>query len=287
MLVIIGWLVVAAAVAGGYVAAGGHLAVLFQPYEFVIIFGAGLGAIVCSSGMATLKGLGHGFMRAVKGPKYKKADYLELLCLLYQIFRLAKSKGNLGLEQHIEYPQDSALFQQFPKFYGDHHTVEFTCDYLRLMILGADNPHEVEALMDLELETHHQEEGAVGNALQGMADALPALGIVAAVLGVIHTMGLMSEPPEVLGHAIGAALVGTFSGILMAYGFVGPLAGAYNSAVREDGKYYECLKAGILAHMSGSPPAVAIEFARKTLLSHTRPTFFEVENAAAELPAPA
>jgi chemotaxis protein MotA len=287
MLVIIGWLVVAAAVAGGYAAAGGHLAVLFQPYEFVIIFGAGLGAIVCSSGKATLKGLGGGFMRAVKGPKYKKADYLELLCLLYQIFRLAKSKGNLGLEQHIENPQDSALFQQFPKFYGDHHTVEFTCDYLRLMILGADNPHEVEALMDLELETHHQEEGAVGNALQSMADALPALGIVAAVLGVIHTMGLMSEPPEVLGHAIGAALVGTFSGILMAYGFVGPLAGAYNSAIREDEKYYECLKAGILAHMSGSPPAVAIEFARKTLLSHTRPTFFEVENAASELPAPA
>ena len=287
MLVIIGLIVVTAAVLGGFAGAGGHLEILIQPFEFVIIFGAGIGALVCSSGTATLKRLGGGLVRMIRGPKYKKADYLELLCLLYQIFRLAKSKGNLGLEQHIEKPEDSTLFQQFPKFHGDHHAVEFTCDYLRLMVLGADNPHEVEALMDLELETHHAEEASVGDALRTMADSLPALGIVAAVLGVIHTMGLISEPPEVLGHSIGAALVGTFLGILLSYGFVGPMAGAYNKAVEEDAKYFECLKAGILAHMAGSPPAVSIEFARKALLSHTRPTFYEVEDAASELPAPA
>lgn len=287
MLVIVGLIVVIVAVLGGFAGAGGHLEILIQPFEFVIIFGAGFGALVCSSGMATLKRLGGGIVRLVRGPKYKKPDYLELLCLLYQIFRLAKSKGNLGLEQHIENPEESTLFQQFPKFHKDHHVVEFACDYLRLMVLGADNPHEVEALMDLELETHHAEEAAVGQALQTMADSLPALGIVAAVLGVIHTMGLISEPPEVLGHSIGAALVGTFLGILLSYGFVGPMAGAYNKAMAEDAKYFECIKAGILAHMSGSPPAVSIEFARKALLSHTRPTFYEVEDAASELPAPA
>ena len=286
MFPIIGLILVTAAVLGGYAAAGGHLAILWQPFEFVIIFGAGLGALICSAGTATLKRLIGGVGRAFKGPRYKKADYLELLCLLYQIFRVAKSKGNLGLEQHIENPRESTLFQQFPKFYANHHAVEFVCDYLRLMVLGADNPHEVEALMDLELETHHHEEKSVGDAIAGLADGLPAMGIVAAVLGVIHTMGLISEPPEVLGHAIGAALVGTFLGILLSYGFVGPMGGAYTKAMEEDAKYFECLKAGILAHMSGSPPAVAIEFARKTLLSHTRPTFYEVEDAASELGAP-
>lgn len=287
MLVIVGIILVCVCVTGGYMAHGGHMGVLWQPFEFVIIFGAGIGALVCSSSKAILKGVGKSFGRIVKGPKYKKDDYVELLCVLYQVFRLAKTKGNLGLEQHIENPHESALFSQFPKFHGDHHAVEFTCDYLRLMVLGADNPHEVEALMDLELETHHHEEAAVGDALVNLGEGLPALGIVAAVLGVIHTMGSIAEPPEVLGKLIGAALVGTFSGILASYGFVGPMAKAFTNIVDEDSKYMECLKAGILAHLSGSPPAVSVEFARKALLSHTRPTFYEVESAAEELPAPA
>ena len=158
MLVIVGLLVVCAAVLGGYAGAGGHLAILWQPFEFVIIFGAGLGAMVCSAGGATMKKLLAEVSKIVKGAKYKKDDYLELLCLLYQLFRLAKTKGNLGLEQHIENPHDSTLFEQYPGFSADHHAVEFTCDYLRLMILGADNPHEIEALMDMELEVHHQDE---------------------------------------------------------------------------------------------------------------------------------
>jgi len=286
MLVIVGLLVVCGAVLGGYAGAGGHLGILWQPFEFVIIFGAGLGAMVCSAGGATMKKLLAEISKIVKGAKYKKADYLELLCLLYQLFRLAKTKGNLGLEQHIENPHDSTLFEQYPGFSADHHAVEFTCDYLRLMILGADNPHEIEALMDMELEVHHHESASVHGALAGLGDGLPAMGIVAAVLGVIHTMGLISEPPDVLGHAIGAALVGTFSGILLAYGFVSPMASAYKVAVDEDAKYFDCIKAGILAHMSGSPPAVSVEFARKSLYSHARPTFYEVENAASELPAP-
>ncbi len=287
MFVIIGLIVVVAAVLGGYAGAGGHLDILWQPFEFVIIFGGGIGALIAGSGAAVVKKVGGGFAKVFKGAIYKKPDYLELLCCLYQVFRLAKTKGNLGLEQHVENPEESTLFAQFPKFSGNHHAVEFTCDYLRLMILGADNPHEIEALMDMELEIHHHEDAAVGSAITTLGDGLPAMGIVAAVLGVIHTMGLISEPPEVLGYAIGAALVGTFSGILMAYGFVNPMAGSYNVAVEEDSKYLECIKAGILAHMSGSPPAVSVEFARKALLSYCRPTFYEVETAASELPAPA
>lgn len=286
MTVIVGILVVIGCVIGGYMAGGGHLGVLWQPFEFVIIIGAGIGALICGSSKATLKGIGGAFGRMVKGPAYSKEDFLELLCMQYQVFKLAKTKGMLALEQHVENPEESQLFSQFPTFHGNHHAVVFMCDYLRLMSLGADNPHEVEGLMDQELEVHHMEEANVASALQTMADGLPALGIVAAVLGVIHTMGSITEPPEVLGKLIGAALVGTFSGVLAAYGFVAPMASAFGKVTEEDARYYECLKAGLLAHMAGHPPTVAVEYARKSLMSHVRPSFYEVEDAANELPAP-
>lgn len=286
MLVIVGIVVVFGCVFGAYAVHGGHLGVLWQPSEFVIILGAAIGALIISSTKTGLKATMAGFKRAMKGPHYKKTDYVELLSVLYQIFRLAKTKGMLALEAHVEKPDESTLFAQFPKFQHDHHAVEFLCDYLRMMTLGTENPNEVETLIDAELETHHAELHVGSHSIQFVADALPALGIVAAVLGVIHTMGSISEPPEVLGHLIGAALVGTFFGILMSYGVFAPLASAVVATDNADAKYFQCIKAGLLAHMQGYPPAVSVEFARKVLWSTERPSFYEVEQAVSTLPAP-
>ncbi len=287
MLLIVGSLVVIACVVGGYMAGGGHLIVLFQPFEFLIIGGAAIGAFITGNPKTVLVGVGGGIGQAMKGPKYKKEDFLELLSLLYVIFKMAKSKGMLALEQHVDRPEESALFQKFPKFSSDHHAVVFLCDYLRLLTLGTENAHEVENLIDAELETHHAEGHAVVGAVQTMADGMPALGIVAAVLGVIHTMGSITEPPEVLGHLIGGALVGTFLGVLMSYGFIGPIASALKSVQEADGKYYTCIKAGLLAYMQGYAPAVAVEFARKALMSDVRPTFAEVEETVQSTTPPA
>ncbi len=279
MLVIVGTIIVIVAVLGGYAAPGGHLAVLFQPFEFVIIFGAAIGAFITGNTKTILAGATKSLGRMIKGPRHKRDGYLELLSVLYQIFKVARAKGNLELEKHIETPEESDIFSQFPLVLNDHHAMQFICDYLRLLTMGSDNPHELEALMDQDIETHHTEEHAVSSALTAMSDGMPALGIVAAVLGVIHTMGSITEPPEVLGHLIGAALVGTFAGILLSYGFVGPMASALTNIIVADGRFYVCIKSGILAHIAGHPPAIAIEFARKTLSSDVRPSFYELEEA--------
>ena len=284
MLVIIGWIVVVVCVIGGYMAMGGKLAPLWQPFELVIIGGAGVGAFICANPKHVLGQVGRGFGAALKGPKYSKDDYLELLSLMYAIFKLAKTKGMLAIESHIERPEDSSLFQAFPKFSSNHHALDFLCDYLRMMTLGTDNPHELADLLDAELETHHAEEAEISSAFQTMGDGFPALGIVAAVLGVIKTMGSITEPPEVLGKLIGGALVGTFLGIILAYGFVSPLASTMSSTLNADSKYFSCIKAGLLAHVSGYAPAVSVEFARKTLMSKDRPSFYEVEESVAALP---
>jgi chemotaxis protein MotA len=283
MLVIIGAVVVIGCVFGAF-SMHGNLLVLFQPVEFVIILGAAAGAFIIGNTKANIKQVFKGLKRALKGPTYKKADYVELLSVLYQIFKLAKTKGMLALEQHVEKPDESALFGQFPKFQKDHHAVEFLCDYLRMMTLGTENSNEVETLIDAELETHHQELHGASHAVQSMADGMPALGIVAAVLGVIVTMGSITEPPKVLGELIGAALVGTFFGVLVSYGFLAPIASAIKGVDEADGKYFQCMKAGLLAHMQGYPPAVSVEFARKVLLSTERPNFYEVEQAVSALP---
>jgi chemotaxis protein MotA len=284
MLVIIGAVIVIGCVAGGYLMNGGHFAVLIQPNEFLIILGAAVGSFVIGNSKANIKATLQGLKRAMKGQVYKKADYVELLSVLYQLFRLAKTKGMLALEQHVEKPDESTLFAQFPKFQHDHHAVEFLCDYLRLMTLGTENPNEVETLIDAELETHHGELHGASHAIQLMADGMPALGIVAAVLGVIHTMGSITEPPAVLGELIGAALVGTFFGVLCSYGFVAPLSSAVAQVDAADGKYFQAMKNGLLAHMQGYPPAVSVEFARKVIGSTDRPTFYEVEQAVSALP---
>jgi chemotaxis protein MotA len=217
---------------------------------------------------------------------YKKADYVELLSLLFTCFKLAKTKGWLAMESHIENPHESDLFNQFPGVAKDHHLVEFICDYFRIISLGNDNPHEIEALMDEEIENISHHEHHPGHAVQTMADGIPALGIVAAVLGVIKTMGSISEPPEVLGKMIGGALVGTFLGVWLSYGMVGPIAGAMTSKADTKVMYYKCIKIGVVAFLTGAAPQVAVEFARKFLPHDIQPGFAELENHLNELPAP-
>jgi chemotaxis protein MotA len=206
--------------------------------------------------------------------------------MMYQVFKLAKTKGLLVLEQHIENPHESTLFGQFPGFQHNHHATDFFCDYLRLVTLGSDKPYELEALMDEEIEVHHAEDASMVGAINNVADSMPAIGIVAAVLGVIHTMGSITEPPEVLGRLIGGALVGTFMGVWTSYGVIGPMANSMRFILEAESKYFSCLKIGLLAHLQGFAPSISIEYARKTLLSEVRPTFIEVEEATSALPAP-
>lgn len=287
MGLIVGLLIVIASTLGGYAAMGGKLAVLWQPFEVVIIIGAAIGAYVVANTSTVLKATGSAIGKTLKGSQYSKDNYIELISLLYQILKVAKTKGNLGLEKHIENPQESALFSQFPGVMANETAVTFMCDYLRMLTLGSDNPHEMETLMDAEIEVVHHEHLEVAHALRTMADGLPALGIVAAVLGVIKTMGSITEPPEILGKLIGGALVGTFLGVWVSYGCVGPVAAKAQAVYDLEIKYLYCIKAAILAHLHGSPPAVSVEFARKALDSHERPTFYEVEEAVGALPPPA
>ena len=284
MLVIVGAVIVLGCVLGGYMALGGHIAVLIQPFEVVIICGAAIGAFVISNPKEVLSKTISAISSTLKGSKYDKQAYLELLGLQYTLFKLGRSKGPLALEQHLENPEESAVFQAFPRIAADHHAMTFITDYLRLLTLGTDNPHELESLIDEEIETHHHEQSKISTAVQEVADGLPALGIVAAVLGVIKTMGAITEPPEVLGKLIGGALVGTFLGVLLAYGFVGPLAASLKALYDSETKYYMCIKAGLVAYLQGYAPAVCVEFARKALYSSVRPTFYEVEEATEAAP---
>jgi chemotaxis protein MotA len=286
MKTIIGIIVVIIMTMGSYALDHGHLEVLWMPFEFSIILGSAIGAFITSNTPANLKRVQKSLPLIFKKPKLNKQSYVDLLSVLYQTFKLAKTKGMLALEAHIEKPEDSELFKAFPSFLEDHHAVEFFADYLRLVTLGSDKPYELETLMDQEIEVHHQEDHAVAGAIQNMADGMPALGIVAAVLGVIKTMGAITEPPEVLGHMIGGALVGTFFGVWVAYGYIGPMANALTATFELNSKYYQVIKAGLLAHLNGYAPSISIEYARKSIPSDLRPTFIEMEEATAQLPTP-
>ena len=283
MLFIVGFLVVIGAVIGGY-SVHGDLTVLWQPIEFVIIFGGAFGAFMIANPKSVVMGVLKNFSRVITGPKYNKAAYEELLGVLFSIFKLAKTKGDLAMETHVEAPQDSSLFANFPTFLKDHHAVEFLCDYLRILTLGASNPHEIEAVMEVELDLHHHDDTAISGAVLGMGDAMPALGIVAAVLGIIVTMGSITEPPEILGGLIGAALVGTFAGIFLSYGFISPMGKALENSFGADASYLNCIKTAIIGHMQGYAPQISVEFARKSLSSEFRPTFAEVEEMIGNLP---
>lgn len=288
MNLIIGIITVFACTFGGYILQGGHIHVLIKaaPLELVIMGGTVAGGFITANPTTVIKRTLRGFGLLLKKPKYSKTSYIELLCMMYQVFKLAKTKGMLTLEQHIENPHESTLFGQFPGFQADHHATDFFCDYLRLVTLGSDKPYELEALMDEELEVHHSENEAMVTAVQNVADSLPAIGIVAAVLGVIHTMGSITEPPEVLGRLIGGALVGTFMGVWLAYGFIGPISNSLRAILEAESKYMQCMKIGILAHLQGFAPSISVEYARKTLLNEVRPTFAEVEEATQALAAP-
>ena len=284
MFLLIGAATVFGCVFGGYALSGGNLFVLWQPFEYIIILGAATGAYVIGNDGNALKATMKQLPRVLKGAKYKKAAYVELLVMLNAIFKLAKAKGAMALEAHVERPEESPLFQQFPNFLKDHHTLEFFCDFFRMLIMGADNPHEMEALMDARIDAHHQEEHVVAHAIQTMADGMPALGIVAAVLGVIHTMGSITEPPEVLGRLIGGALVGTFFGVFFSYGIIAPIANSLKGIVEEDAKYMACIKGGIIAYMQGYAPIMAVESARMVLKSYNQPSFADVEAAIEQAP---
>lgn len=287
MRAIIGILIVIGCTLGGYAAMGAHLGVLWQPFEFVIIFGAAIGAFVITGPASVLKHVGHGLKTVFSKDKYDKKSYLELLSVMFLVFKIAKTKGLIALEKHIETPHESEIFSQFPTFQHDHHAVTFFCDYLRIISLGAESPHVIEDLIDQELKTHHEEHHLLAGSVQKLADGMPALGIVAAVLGVIKTMGSISEPPEVLGHLIGGALVGTFVGVWVAYGYVGPIAGSMEAKFNSEGKYFECMKAGLIAYLHGYPPVICVEYARKGLEEGVRPTFAELEETTNGLQVPA
>lgn len=279
MLKFIGNIGVVVATLGGYAAMGGKLAVLNQPFELVIIFGSACMAYLTANSKHTIKASLSDMKAIYRADKYGKAEYIELLSMLFLVFKTARTKGWLSLEQHIENPHESDLFKKFPTFSGDHHAVTFLCDYLRLISLGAEKPHEIEALMDQDIDTQKEERAHTSHALQTMADGMPALGIVAAVLGVIKTMGSITEPPEILGKLIGGALVGTFLGVWLSYGFISPIASAVKARNDAEMKYYLCMKTCILAFLQGAAPQVAIEFGRKILPHEAQPTFLEVEEA--------
>lgn len=251
-----------------------------------MILGAALGAFIIGNPPTVKKRAKKTVGLVKKGSPYDKKVYLEMLSLMFQMFKLAKTKGALALEEHVEKPQDSKIFNAFPTFAHNHHALIFVCDYMRMWTLGNDNANETETLMEQEIDLHHHEEAELSHAIQTMADGMPALGIVAAVLGVIKTMASIDQPPEVLGKLIGGALVGTFLGVFFAYGFVGPAASALKFIADEEHKFYTAIKVAMLAHMNGYAPAISIEFARKTVPNHVRPTFYELEQAVSDLPKP-
>ncbi len=268
---------VIACIVTGYLIVGGHLHVLWQPAEYIIILGSGIGAFVIANPIEVVKGVGKSFGEIFKGNKLGKKEYMELLCLLFSLFKIARTKGMLSLESHIEDPYSSAIFQKFPIFLENKRAVTFLCDYLRMISMGSENVHQMEDLMVEEIEVYEHCVLEPAHALTIMADGLPALGIVAAVLGVIHTMGSISQPPEILGHLIGAALVGTFAGVLFSYGFVGPMASFLKVIGVIKVNYMNTLKSALVAYLQGNAPLLAVEQARKSADEHYRPSFTELE----------
>ena len=274
-----------ACVFGGYVLAGGKFDIILHalPHEMLTIGGAAIGAFVMANSIGDIKHVAGGFGRIMKGARYKKADYVEMLSLLYFFVRLAQSKGAMALEPHIEKPDESPAFAKFPKIAKDHHAVVLICDYLRMVGMNADDPHQIEDVMTRELKKVLAEELHPSHAMQSVADALPALGIVAAVLGVIKTMASIDQPPAVLGKMIGGALVGTFLGVLLAYGMMAPFAARLKGVVEEEAKYHEVIRAVLVAHLHGNAPQVAVETGRKMAPSNHMPSFGELEQALQEV----
>ena len=277
MLVIIGYIVVCASVFGGFALAGGHLAALFQPVELLMIGGAALGAFLVGNNNKAIKATLAALPSLFKGSRYTKELYMELMSLLFEVLSKVRKEGLMSIEGDIDKPEESPLFSKYPAVLADHHIVEFMTDYLRLMVSGNMDAFQIENLMDNEIETHHHEGAVPAHVIAKVGDGLPAFGIVAAVMGVVHTMESVGIPPAELGMLIAHALVGTFLGILLAYGFVGPLASLLEQKLEESSKMFQCVKVTLLASLNGYAPALAVEFGRKVLFSTERPTFNELE----------
>jgi len=277
MFVIVGYLLVLGAVFGGYALEGGSFRVLIQPIELLTIAGAAGGAFLTANNAKVLGATLKALPKLLQGSKYTKARYMALMALLFDILSKIRKEGMMAVESDVEDPHKSPLFQKHPVISSDHHLIEFITDYLRMMVSGNMNPIEIESLMEQEIDTHHHELMAPSHALQKAGDGLPAFGIVAAVMGVVKTMASVGKPPAVLGEMIAAALVGTFLGILLSYGFVQPLAALLEQKVDESTKELNCIKATLLANLQGYSPVLAVEFGRKILYSTERPTFIELE----------
>jgi chemotaxis protein MotA len=285
MFVLIGAAVVLMGVVGGFVLEGGPFLILVQPVEFMIIGGAALGSVLIATPLSVLKGLVATFPRILAGDGYSTARYLELLSLLYEIFINAKKNGFIALDQDVCEPHNSSIFSKYEVLLKNHHALQFICDSVKLLVDGSVTPAQLEELMDAELETHHEEEKRYPSILTRVSDSLPGLGIVAAVLGVVITMQAINGPPEEIGHKVAVALIGTFIGILLCYGFVGPMANNLEAIGEEDAKFLHCVKASVLAFANGSAPIVAVEFGRRVIFSYNRPSSVDMEAACKSVAA--
>jgi chemotaxis protein MotA len=278
MFVIIGAIIVLVSVFGGFVMEGGPMKVIVQPVEFLIIAGAALGALVISAPKSLLMKIIAKVLASLKGGSVNKQLYLDLLKLMYEIFQVTRKDGLIALESHIEHPENSKIFTKYPNITKEHHIITFMTDTFRLIVLGGIAPHDIESLMDLDIDTHHEEGTKPGMILQKIGDSMPGLGIVAAVLGIVITMQAISGPPEEIGHKVAVALVGTFLGIFLSYGFIQPMATNLDLAAEEDSKVYESIKSGIISLAKGFNPIVSVEFARRSIPNNFRPTFQEMES---------
>jgi chemotaxis protein MotA len=286
MFPIIGIVVLFGTVFGSFIISGGKMGVIIEaaPHELMAILGAGVAAFLISNSMDVIKATGGGFSKVFAGPKWKAGDYRDLLSLLFLLTKTMKSKGVIALESHIEKPGESTIFARYPRLTKDHFAIDFICDTLRMMTMNLEDPHQVEDAMEKQLEKHHHEALGPAHALQSMADALPALGIVAAVLGVIKTMGSITEPPEVLGAMIGGALVGTFMGVFLAYGLVGPMASRMKAIVDEESAFYRIIQSVLVAHLHGNAAQISVEIGRGDIPSAAQPSFLEMEEALNAMP---
>jgi len=282
MFAIIGLVVVMGSVIGGYVFAGGNVHVLWQPAEVIIILGSGVGSLIVASPMKVNVAIGKNLGAIFLGKPKGKGDYLDILLVLFDLLSLARREGVIALEAHVNKPDGSAIFTNRPTVLKNHHVLDFICDNFKAYTAASMEPHEFEALMDTDIESHHEDAHQAPTNLNRVADAFPALGIVAAVMGVVLTMGKLSEPPEVLGHSIGAALVGTFLGVLLSYGVAGPLAAIMDTMVKETTIQLQVVKAAMNAFAMGWPPAMSLESARRAIPAHDRPGFDELEGILRE-----
>lgn len=283
MFVIIGAVVVILAVFGGFLIEHGNLSVIIQPVEVLIIFGAAIGGFIIASPTKVIKAVISGLMKVLTGKTYSKADYIEVLLLLSEIFTKIRKEGLVSIEADVDNPSESKIFSSYPKFLKNHHAVALVTDTLRTVMTTSIAPHELESLLDSELEARHEELMIPAKSVGTVADSLPGLGIVAAVLGVVLTMGKISEPPEVIGHSVATALVGTFLGVLLCYGFVGPASRNLEFVANEERDYMAVLKVALVGFVGGAAPQIAVEFGRRVIPANIKPSFMEVEELIREL----